>query len=136
MKLLTGHIPDTRPGCGYRQKLTFCQLKSTQISQKLIFLSKVDSRAPGASLLIVFFARAAAAADAAAGDEAPDGAHPGHGRAQGGRPQHSGYIPETRNVKRFRGGLVFKAHRLLYHSTLGSRVKKRKAKAGRATPWP
>ena len=30
-------------------------------------------------------------------------------------------------MKRFRGGLVFKAHRLLYHSTLGSRViKKRK----------
>ena len=27
-----------------------------------------------------------------------------------------------RNVERFRGGLVFKAHRLLYHSTLGSRV--------------
>ena len=34
------------------------------------------------------------------------------------------------NVKRFRGGLVFKAHRLLYHSTLGLRVinKKRKKK--------
>ena len=30
------------------------------------------------------------------------------------------------NVKRFRGGLVFKAHRLLYHSTLGSRVTKKK----------
>ena len=28
-----------------------------------------------------------------------------------------------RNVKRFRGGLVCKAHRLLYHSTLGLRVK-------------
>jgi len=27
-----------------------------------------------------------------------------------------------RNVKRFRGGLVFKAHRLLYLSTLGLRV--------------
>ena len=27
-----------------------------------------------------------------------------------------------RILKRFRGGLVFKAHRLLYHSTLGSRV--------------
>jgi len=25
----------------------------------------------------------------------------------------------TTNVERFRGGLVFKAHRLLYHSTLG-----------------
>ena len=32
-----------------------------------------------------------------------------------------------RNVRRFRGGLVFKAHRLWHHSTLGSRViKKRK----------
>jgi len=32
------------------------------------------------------------------------------------------------NVERFRGGLVFKAHRLLYHSTLGSRVLKKKKK--------
>jgi hypothetical protein len=31
-----------------------------------------------------------------------------------------------RIVKRFRGGLVFEAHRLLYHSTLGSRVIKQK----------
>ena len=30
------------------------------------------------------------------------------------------------NVKRFRGGLVFKAHSLLYHSTLGLRVIKKK----------
>jgi len=29
-------------------------------------------------------------------------------------------------VKRIRGGLVFKAHRLLYHSTLGLRVIKKK----------
>ena len=29
-------------------------------------------------------------------------------------------------VKRFRGGLVFQAHRLLYHSTLGSRAIKKK----------
>ena len=28
-----------------------------------------------------------------------------------------------RNVQRFRGGLVFKAHRLLYHSTIGLRVE-------------
>ena len=36
----------------------------------------------------------------------------------------------SKNVERFRGGLVFKAHRLLYHSTLGSRVitKKKKEK--------
>ena len=32
------------------------------------------------------------------------------------------------NVQRFRGGLVFKAHRLLYHSTLGLRVIKMKKK--------
>jgi len=30
-----------------------------------------------------------------------------------------------RNVKRFRGGRVFEAHRLLYHSTLGLRVIKK-----------
>ena len=34
---------------------------------------------------------------------------------------------------RFRGGLVFKARRLLYHSTLGSRVRKKKKKETRAT---
>ena len=33
-----------------------------------------------------------------------------------------------RNVKRFRRGLVFKALRLLYHSTLGSRTMKKKNK--------
>ena len=33
-----------------------------------------------------------------------------------------------RNVKRSRGGLVFKAHRWLYHSTLGSRVIKNNKK--------
>jgi len=38
--------------------------------------------------------------------------------------------PRGRNVQRFRGGLVFKAHRLLYHATLGSRVIKKKKKAG------
>ena len=32
----------------------------------------------------------------------------------------------VRNVQRFRGGLVFKAHRLVYHSTLGWRVIKKK----------
>ena len=34
--------------------------------------------------------------------------------------------PTTRNVKRFRGGLMYKAHRLLYPSTLGLRVIKKK----------
>jgi len=31
-------------------------------------------------------------------------------------------------VQRFRGGLVFQAHRLVYHSTLGWRVKKKKTR--------
>ena len=31
---------------------------------------------------------------------------------------------EVRNVNRFRGGLVLKAHRLVYHSTLGLRVRR------------
>jgi len=35
-------------------------------------------------------------------------------------------------VKRFRGGLVFNAHRLLYPSTLGLRVIKKKR---RSTNW-
>ena len=36
-----------------------------------------------------------------------------------------------RNVQRFRGELAFKAHRLVYHSTLGWRViKKKKKKKG------
>ena len=38
------------------------------------------------------------------------------------------------NVQRFRGGLVFKAHRLSYHSTLGSRVMKKKKMVGLAQP--
>jgi hypothetical protein len=33
----------------------------------------------------------------------------------------------------YRGGLVFKAHRLLYHSTLGSRVMKKKEEEGAFT---
>ena len=33
-------------------------------------------------------------------------------------------------MKRFGGGLVFKAHRLLYHSTLGLRVTKKKKRRG------
>jgi len=34
----------------------------------------------------------------------------------------------SRNVERFQGGLVCKAHRLLYNSTLGSRVINKKQK--------
>jgi len=37
-------------------------------------------------------------------------------------------LPEARNLTWFRGGLLFKAHRLLYHSTLGLRVMKKKKK--------
>jgi len=40
-----------------------------------------------------------------------------------------------RNVKRFRGGLVFKAHRLVYHSTLGLRLIKKNKKTGRWARW-
>ena len=46
--------------------------------------------------------------------------------------------PDARNVQRFRGGLVFKAHRLVYHPTLGLRVtkKKKKKKTTHQTPTP
>ena len=37
-------------------------------------------------------------------------------------------VQQLANHLRFRGGLVFKAHRLLYHSTLGLRVIKKKKK--------
>jgi len=37
------------------------------------------------------------------------------------------------HVKRFRGGLVFKAQRLMYHSTLGLRVIKKKKYQTRRT---
>ena len=40
---------------------------------------------------------------------------------------------ELRNVKRFRGGLVSKAHRRVYHSTLGWRVIKKKKKICRGS---
>ena len=45
-------------------------------------------------------------------------------------PGDSGYAGSgaellRRNVKRFRGGLVFKDHRLVYHSSLGLRVIKK-----------
>ena len=40
-----------------------------------------------------------------------------------------------RNVKRFRGGLVCKAHRLVCHSALGSREMKKKKKVGRTSLW-
>ena len=41
-----------------------------------------------------------------------------------GGPAH----PPRRHLPHLRGGLVFKAHRLLYHSTLGLIVIKKKKK--------
>ena len=37
-------------------------------------------------------------------------------------------------MKRFQGGLVLKVHRLLYHSTLGLRVIKKKKRVGGTVP--
>ena len=42
----------------------------------------------------------------------------------------------SQNVERFPGGLVFEAHRLLYHSTLGLRVIKQKKKTDCASRKP
>ena len=39
-------------------------------------------------------------------------------------------------MRRFRGGLVFKAHRLLYDSTLGLRAIEKKTPPDRARPRP
>jgi hypothetical protein len=39
---------------------------------------------------------------------------------------------QARNMKWFRGGLVFQAHRLVFHSTLGSRVIEKKKAMRRA----
>jgi len=48
----------------------------------------------------------------------------------GGEPSQS-WASLGGNVKRFQGGLVLKAHRLVYHSTLGLRVMKKKKKLSR-----
>ena len=40
-------------------------------------------------------------------------------------PVHGLWFRLYRNVQRFRGGLAFKGQRLVYHSTLGWRVKKK-----------
>ena len=45
-------------------------------------------------------------------------------------------VIKRRKKKRFRGGLVFKVHRLLYHSTGGLRVIKKKKKKGRRSRSP
>ena len=52
------------------------------------------------------------------------------GRRESAKAVARGGRGVRRNAKRFRGGLVFKAHRLLYHLTLGSRVKEKKRKRG------
>ena len=44
----------------------------------------------------------------------------------------SSVVPSGAGGQRFRGGLVSKAHRLLYHSTLGLRVIKMTKKSGGA----
>jgi len=49
-------------------------------------------------------------------------------------PLHLGDLDALQRLKRFRGGLVFEAHILLYHSTLGSRVIKKKDALGISTP--
>ena len=40
-----------------------------------------------------------------------------------------------KNGKRFRGGLVSTAHRLLFHSTLGARVKRKEKKKKELTEY-
>ena len=50
-------------------------------------------------------------------------------RADDTRPDPAFWVQLLhRNVKRFRGGLVFKARRRLYHSTRGVRVIRKKKK--------
>ena len=44
-------------------------------------------------------------------------------------PPSSASSRSTASTCRFRGGLVYKAHRLLYHSTLGLRVITKKKKS-------
>ena len=39
------------------------------------------------------------------------------------------------NVPRFRGGLVFKAQRLVYYSTLSSRVMQKKKEKKKRVSW-
>ena len=47
-----------------------------------------------------------------------------------------GSYSRRRNVQWFRGGLVFKAPTLSYHSTLGSRVLKKKKKSDGVAALP
>ena len=43
------------------------------------------------------------------------------------------WVLRLRNVQRFRGGLMFKAHKLLYHSNLGLRVIKKRRRVTAVT---
>jgi len=54
----------------------------------------------------------------------------GEGRTPGQEEGAGGGVQLYRNVQRFRGGLVFKAHRLLYHTTLGLSVIKKRREEG------
>jgi len=61
--------------------------------------------------------------------------HEGHRQVAGTRESRYGYLTQAtnRNGKRFRGGLVFKAHRLVYYSTQGSRVMKKRERVDEMT---
>ena len=61
---------------------------------------------------------------ASAVNAAPDSTH--HTRTDLYSSEQFSIHELRRNVKRFRGGFAFQAHTLLYHSTLGSRVIKKK----------
>ena len=62
------------------------------------------------------------------------------GRGEGGGREREGERGREREVasddeyQGFRGGFAFKAHRLLYHSTLGLRVIKKKKKKYQGLP--
>jgi len=51
----------------------------------------------------------------------------------GGRTDNFGLKGDNRNVQRFRGGLVFKAHRLCV--SLNSRLESKKEEEEREQPW-
>ena len=73
-----------------------------------------------------------------AGLETPREGHRKRGRkidrerehGERGRTRAGAFQLLSRNAERFQGGLVFKAHRLLYHSTVGLREIKRRERGG------
>jgi len=62
--------------------------------------------------------------------------HDGDGDARIKCVEPPDQVRQAPQLPLFRGGLVVKAHRLFYHSTLGLRVIKKKKKKGRGTPRP